>query len=110
MTQKAFRTNPSFRMAPVIRLAILGAILSHGVAVHAKPDEVTEDRVQNCRYLDRVLGSSGYGKNQDWRGIAKAMAVRKAAGIGASHIVWDRISPVGVFNGTAEARAYSCAS
>jgi len=108
MTQKASRTHSSFRIAS-LRLAILAVILAHGVAVHAKPDEVSEDRVQTCRYLDRVQGSSGYGKNQDWRGIAKAVVVRKAAGIGASHIVWDRISQAGVFNGTAEARAYSCA-
>lgn len=92
-------------------VALAGALLllCSGMA-QAKPDEVTDEQVRGCSYLNRVEGSSGYGKNLDWKGIAKYSALSKARNLGASHIVWERFAPVGVFNGTATARAYSCKS
>ncbi|NJD08504.1 MAG: hypothetical protein FIA97_18695 [Methylococcaceae bacterium] len=94
-----------------VNAAVVGVLLlaCAGMA-QAKPDEVTDQQVRGCSYLDRVEGSSGYGKNQDWKGIAKYSALSKARNLGASHIVWERVAPVGVFNGTATARAYSCKS
>lgn len=74
----------------------------------AKPIEVQESAVQDCRFLGKVEGSSGYGKNFGWQPLAKSSALRKAEKLGATHVVWQRLIPVGAFNGVAIARAYSC--
>ncbi|CAL1239123.1 hypothetical protein [Candidatus Methylocalor cossyra] len=89
--------------------ALLAALAVFGVGIaHAKPDEVSEAAVKNCRYLGQVEGSSGYGKNFGWQPLAKADAERKADRIGATHIVWKDFEPVGAFNGEARAKAYAC--
>jgi hypothetical protein len=96
-------TTPFFRIATALMLA--GAIAG---TAQAKPDEVSEADVQNCRFLSRVDGSSGYGKNFGWQAIAKASAERKAGTLGATHIVFTDYRPVGTFNGEASAKAYVC--
>lgn len=96
-------SNNKFRAAAII---VLGAALAGGV--QAKPDEVSEAQVKDCRFLDVVSGSSGYGKNTGWQAIAKAHAEQKAGSIGATHIVWKDLRSVGVFNGEASAKAYAC--
>ncbi|MDD2769911.1 MAG: hypothetical protein PHT19_14365 [Methylococcus sp.] len=89
-----------------------GIILSIGllaVEAQAKPDIATENEIKNCRFLQAVSGSSGYGKNiGNWQLQAKASAEREATQIGASHIVWDDLKPSGAFNGFATAKAYDC--
>jgi hypothetical protein len=92
-----------FRLAA----ALLLAWAAIGTA-EAKPDEVSEAAVQHCRFLSRVDGSSGYGKNHDWRAMAKGNAERKAGNLGATHIVFTRLYAVGAFNGEASAKAYAC--
>lgn len=96
-------TTPIFRIAAAFVLA--GAIAG---TAQAKPDEVSEAAVQNCRFLTKVDGSSGYGKNFGWQTIAKASAEKKAGALGATHIVFTDYRPVGAFNGEASARAYVC--
>jgi hypothetical protein len=76
----------------------------------AQPIEVSASNVQNCRYVDSVEGSSGYGKKSGWQSLAKSSALTKAEELGASHVVWERFEPVGGFNGTATAKAYNCNS
>jgi len=74
----------------------------------ATPNEVRESEVGDCRFLGKVEGSSGYGKNAGWQPLAKASALHRAEKLGASHVVWEQMYPVGVYNGIAVARAYSC--
>lgn len=66
--------------------------------------------VEGCRVLATIRGSSGYGKNLDWKPAAKASALGRATQMGATHVVWKRFYPVGAFNGKAVARAYNCES
>jgi hypothetical protein len=93
----------TFRVAAVI---VLAGVMAG--AAYAKPDEVSEAEVKNCRFLSQVNGASGYGKNFGWLPIAKASAEKKAGGLGATHIVYTDFRPVGAFNGEASARAYIC--
>ncbi len=74
----------------------------------AKPSEVKESAVRDCNFLGKVEGSSGYGKNMGWQPLAKSAALHRAQELGASHVVWQRMIPVGAFNGIAVARAYGC--
>ncbi|MGZ5028059.1 MAG: hypothetical protein ACXWFX_12830 [Methylobacter sp.] len=76
----------------------------------AQPLEVSESNVQNCHYVDSVEGSSGYGKKSDWQSHAKYSALTQAEKLGASHVVWERFTPIGAFNGIATAKAYDCNS
>jgi len=84
-------------------------LLCAAVPARAQSPEITEaSNVENCRFLDRIEGESGYGKNIDWKGLAKQSALSRAEKINASHIVWERFYPVGGFNGVAIASAYQC--
>lgn len=76
--------------------------------ISATPQVAADQSVQNCRYLQEVEGSSGYGKNANWSVLAKHSALVRAEKLGASHVVWDRFYPVGAFNGIAVAKAYQC--
>ena len=92
----------------ILLVLILGCSVSY-VSVHAQPPEITEARnVQNCHFLDRIIGESGFGKNIDWKGIAKHSALIRAEKIDASHIVWEQFYPIGAFNGSITASAYQC--
>jgi hypothetical protein len=90
--------------------AALGLVISLLVCSTAQAELrlVKESDVSACRFLSQVSGNSGYGKNNDWKGIAKYAALRQAEKLGASDIVVDRYTPVGAFNGQVEARAYVC--
>ncbi|HEY8218862.1 MAG TPA: hypothetical protein VIF86_02065 [Methylobacter sp.] len=86
-------------------------LLSIANTAHAQPPEITEaNNVQNCRFLERIEGSSGYGKNANWNAMAKYAALSQAEKLGASHIVWERFDTIGGFNGVAIANAYQCKS
>lgn len=74
----------------------------------ADPTEALESTVQNCRFLGKVEGTSGYGKNAGWKPLAKHSALNRAEKMGASHVVWEQFITIGSFNGAAVARAYSC--
>jgi hypothetical protein len=76
--------------------------------VMASPIEVTFSNVENCQFLGKVEGSSGYGKNNGWQHLAKFSAFRLADKLGASHIVLERMITIGAFNGIVVARAYKC--
>lgn len=76
----------------------------------ALPTEARLSALVDCRFLGKVEGFSGYGKNNDWHRLAEGFALQRADNIGASHVVWERFISVGVFNGYAVARAYSCSS
>jgi hypothetical protein len=91
---------------------LLTTALSVGVPAlsMAKPSETQESAVQNCQFLGKVEGSSGFGKTAGWQPLAKHSALVRAEKMGASHVVWERLIPIGAFNGAAVARAYSCSS
>ncbi len=82
--------------------------LAVSAPISATPQVAVDQSVQNCRYLQEVEGSSGYGKNYNWSVLAKHSALVRAEKLGASHVVWDRFYPVGAFNGIAVAKAYQC--
>lgn len=71
---------------------------------------VRESSVDNCNFLGKIEGSSGYGKHASWQPLAKSSALHRAEKLGASHVVWERMDRVGAFNGRAIARAYSCSN
>jgi len=102
--------NGSFQGDKILRLIVLLFIIVEPILSLAKPDEVEEQAVQHCQYLRNVEGSSGYGKNFNWMPLAKHSVLTKAEKIGASHVVWEKFSPIGAFNGIAEAKVYNCSS
>lgn len=79
-------------------------------AAQAEPLQMAaaDMQTQACRFVGRVSGDSGYGKNSGWQGLAKTSALAKAEKLGATAVVWDRMTPTGSFNGIAEAKAYRC--
>lgn len=97
--------NRKFIMKGVITIAFFTCTPSMSMAT---PTEARLTAVEDCRFLGKVEGKSGYGKNAGWPPLAKASALRRAEKIGASHVVWERMVPVGAFNGIIIARSYSC--
>lgn len=83
-------------------------LLSISAVSPAEPKEVLASGVQNCRYVDRVEGSSGYGKKSDWRSLAKYSVLMQAEQLGVSHVVWEQFTPIGASNGIATAKLYNC--
>jgi len=92
------------------RLAAIFLLISIPAATLAQTQEASASDMQNCHYVDRIEGSSGYGKKFDWQSLAKHSVLAQAEELGASHIVWEQFIPVGAFNGTATAKAYNCNS
>jgi len=92
---------------PLAALAFF-ALACLAATAQAQPRESKDADLRSCRFLSRVSGDSGYGKNNGWQALAKYQALQRAENLGASDVVWDRLTPVGAFNGTAEARAYLC--
>ena len=92
----------------VRNLAFVFLLLSVPLTSWAQPQVAKFSTVQNCHFLNKVEGSSGYGKNFNWQRLAKYSALSRAEKLGASHVVWEKFYPVGVFNGIAVARAYDC--
>lgn len=90
--------------------AIIAFSVSFTASGMAEPKEARFSEVDNCQFLGKVEGSSGYGKNAGWQPLAKFSALRRAEKLGASHVVLERMIPVGAFNGIAVASVYSCSS
>jgi len=101
-TFKLNRDNPNKGLAAIFLLLSIPAVTL------AQPQEASASNVQNCQYMDIVEGTSGYGKKFDWQSHAKYSALTQAEELGASHVVWERFTPIGAFNGTATAKAYNC--
>lgn len=76
--------------------------------VSAKPQEISEQASAACTSLGEVVGNSGYGKNPNWKPIAKTYAENKAESLGATHIGPLTYKPLGSFNGEARGKAYAC--
>lgn len=74
----------------------------------AKPTEARLSALGNCQFIGKVEGSSGYGRKYEWLRQAKSAAIGRAEELGGSHVVWERMIPVGVYNGHAVARVYNC--
>jgi hypothetical protein len=91
-------------------LTAIFLLLSIPAVSLAQPLEVSAANVQNCHFVDRIEGTSGYGKKPEWQSLAKYSALTQAEKLGASHVVWERLTPIGAFNGTATAKAYNCNS
>ncbi len=91
-------------------LAAIFLLLSIPAVSLAQPQEVAASNVQNCQFVDIVEGSSGYGKKPEWQSLAKYSALTQAEKLGASHVVWERFTSIGAFNGTATGKAYNCHS
>lgn len=89
-------------------LTMVLLLLGAPAAALAQPLEVSADDVQDCRYVDSVEGTSGYGKKSEWQNLAKYSALAQAEKLGASHVVWERFATIGAFNGTVSGKAYKC--
>ena len=76
----------------------------------AQPQEAQNLTTQNCQYLNRVEGFSGYGKNHNWEALAKYHALNRAEKLGATHIVWQDLYTNSGYSGTATAKAFNCKS
>jgi hypothetical protein len=103
----AFKLNRDNR---AMNLAFVFLLLSVPLTSWAQPQVAKFSTMQNCHFLNKVEGSSGYGKKFDWQSLAKYSALNKAEKLGASHVVWEQFYSVGAFNGIAVAKAYSCKS
>jgi hypothetical protein len=101
----ARKANHKFITKFVMVLALSACFPSFSIAT---PSEVGESATADCHFLGKVEGSSGYGKNTGWQALAKYSALDRAEKLGASHVVWEQMVPVGAFNGIAVARAYTC--
>jgi len=93
-----------------MNLAFIFLLLSIPLTSKAQPQVVEMASVKNCHYLNKVEGSSGNGKNNNWQSLAKYSALSRADQLGASHVVWDRFYTVGAFNGVVIANVYDCDS
>ncbi|MCX7108330.1 MAG: hypothetical protein NTV66_12295 [Methylococcales bacterium] len=103
----SFKLNHGNR---TMNLAFIFLLLSIPLTSKAQPQVAEMASVQNCHYLNKVEGSSGYGKNNNWQSLAKYSALSRADQLGASHVVWDQLYSVGGFNGVVIAKAYNCDS
>ena len=70
--------------------------------------EADEKMVTECRFLGSVQGSSGFGNVAASVGMqnAKNQAIERAAGMGATHIVFGDIR--GGYSPSVQGRAYTC--
>jgi hypothetical protein len=93
-----------------MKLAFVILLFSASLTSWAQPQVAEISTMQNCHFLNKVEGSSGYGKKFDWQSLAKYSALSKAEKLGASHVVWEQLYPVGAFNGIVVAKAYDCHS
>lgn len=84
---KLNRDNLTKDLAAIFLLSIPALTL-------AQPLEVSAANVQNCRFVDRIEGSSGYGKKAEWQSFAKYSALTQAEKLGASHVVWEQFTPL----------------
>jgi hypothetical protein len=93
-----------------ITLPLFLALSSLTFLARAEPAEATYDAVKYCQSLGMVTGYSGYGKHNGahWKHIAQRRALRQASKLGATHIVWKSLSPLGAFNGYVTGNAYKC--
>ena len=103
----SFKLNRGNR---TMNLAFIFLLLSIPLTSKAQPQVAEMASVQNCHYLNKVEGSSGYGKNNNWQSLAKYSALSRADQLCASHVVWDQLYSVGDFNGVVIAKAYDCDS
>jgi hypothetical protein len=77
----------------------------------ALPQVAHHDDVKHCHFLGKVHGTSGHGRHHNsWKSIAKHRALVKGKKLGATHVVWHSIKPIGAFNGVADGKAYACKS
>jgi hypothetical protein len=94
-----------------IAFRVIAAFVVVGIALsdsNAEPKELFQPNLENCRFIADVTGSSGYGKDMNWRHAAKVRALKKADAIGATHVVWKSFKEIGVLNGVADGAAYRC--
>jgi hypothetical protein len=99
------RKNRKHAVNGVMVLVLTFSFPSMGIT---KPTESKFSEVSDCQSLGKVEGSSGYGKNWGWQPLAKAATFNRAEKLGASHIVVEKMTPVGAFNGFIVASAYNC--
>ena len=83
-------------------------LLISPIVALAQPQEAQELAMQKCHYLQKVLGKSGYGHNEDWIKQAKINALGHAAKLGATHIVWEQSYTASDYSGSTSAKAYKC--
>jgi hypothetical protein len=91
-------------------LVVIFLLFGISAVTLAQPQEVSALNVQHCRFVDIIEGSSGYGKKSEWQSFAKYSALTQAEKLGASHVVWERFTSIGAFNGVATGKAYNCNS
>ncbi|MGZ5029321.1 MAG: hypothetical protein ACXWAT_01585 [Methylobacter sp.] len=91
-------------LLPCIMLMACAAMTEH----EPLPKISNAADVQKCRNLGNVDGESGYGKNTDWKDLAKHSALIRAKELGASHIVLGEYVTEDNEDGSVYAIAYLC--
>lgn len=93
----------------LLKTALIISLFAYFPSVSmAKPTESLLSSLENCQFVGKVEGSSGYGRKMERYRQAKSSALSRAETLGGNHVVWERMIPVGVYNGYAIARVYSC--
>jgi hypothetical protein len=92
------------------KLISLFFLLSSPLTSLAQPQIAENIDIQNCQYIKKIEGFSGYGKNNNWKDIAKYRALNQAEKLGATHVIWEKYYTTSGFSGIATGKAYSCKS
>lgn len=94
----------------------IGVVLFAGCLATRPPDaaaikEADERMVAHCTYLGDVAGSSMMSNMAAERGRqnAKTGALKQAAELGATHVVWSTITSTSGGGSQANGKAYRCA-
>lgn len=97
--------KPTYLLPAVLVLAGCATTLS---STASRVIQADDQMVASCRFLGQVSGSSGFGNIAASTGMENARneATEQAARLGATHIVFQRVS--GGYSPSADARAYKC--
>jgi hypothetical protein len=116
MPNEAVRPNkPAHPNVKVIRVALVPVLLLAGCATTGSVQptivEADERSVAECSFLLDTVGSSMLGIAFSRRSVANAKeaALKDARAAGATHVVWQAITPPTVSAGaTVHGKAYRC--
>ncbi|MFA6051895.1 MAG: hypothetical protein WC762_04825 [Methylobacter sp.] len=97
--------------AKLINKVLTASLLVFSFSSHAtepSPTVATSSEVGNCRFINAISVSSGFGKQTNWRQLCQHKMLKEAKDAGATHVVIVSITTIGAFNGTIDANAYVC--
>lgn len=72
------------------------------------PREALETEITRCKYIAMVEGDSGQARLKNWQQIAKSAALKQAAKMYVSDVVWDKVIALRPNSGIVLGKAYRC--